>query len=242
MNFMRLGLLLPSSNSTMEPELSSASYKLSTLLSVHTARLTLKKVDSQSLFKMKEELRAETIKLIDAGVDILLYGCTSGSLLHGKEYSQNLIKQMDFLLGIASMSTTTALSVVNSLKKLSVKRISVITPYSEEINKLEKKFLEENGYFVESITGMGLIENSRIGEVTQSELIDFIERSEQEISNSEALFISCTNLQTFSSLHLLEEKYQIPVVSSNSASLHEVLHISQIPSSTLSGDLGILFL
>ncbi len=238
---MRLGLLLPSSNSTMEPELSSAAYKLPTLLSVHTARLTLKKVDSQSLFKMKGELSAETIKLMDAGIDILLYGCTSGSLLHGKENSKNLIKQMDNLLGIDSKSTTTALCVVNSLKKLSVKRISVITPYTEEINKLEKKFLEENGYFVESINGMGLIENSQIGDVTQRKLIEFIEGSEKEISKSEALFISCTNLQTFPSLHLLEEKYQIPVVSSNSASLHEVLHISQIPSPVLSGELGVLF-
>ncbi|MHA1237537.1 MAG: maleate cis-trans isomerase family protein [Candidatus Hodarchaeales archaeon] len=241
MNFMRLGLLLPSSNSTMEPELSSAAYKLPTLLSVHTARLTLKKVDSQSLLRMKGEMRTETMKLIDAGIDILLYGCTSGSLLQDKENSQNLIEQMDNLLGIAGKSTTTALCVVNSLKKLSVKRISVITPYTEEINKLEKKFLEEKGYSVESINGMGLIENSHIGEVTQRELIEFIERSEKEISKSEALFISCTNLQTFPSIHLLEEKYQIPVVSSNSASLYEVLQISQIPSSVLSGELGVLF-
>lgn len=238
---MRLGLLLPSSNSTMEPELNSVSSKLSTPISVHTARLTLKKVDSQSLLKMKEELRTETMKLIDADIDILLYGCTSGSLLYGKEYSQKLIEQMNSLLGTVGKSTSTAFCVLNSLKKLSVKRISVITPYSEEINRLEKKFLEENGYYIESISGMGLIENSQIGRVTQRELFEFIESSENEIDQSEALFISCTNLPTFASLRLLEEKYKIPVISSNSASLHEVLNISQIASSVLSGLLGILF-
>ena len=238
---MRIGLLLPSSNSTMEPELNSVAHKFSTPLSVHTARLTLKKVDSQSLFKMREELRTETMKLMDADIDILLYGCTSGSILNGKEYSLSLVKQMDKILGKTSKSTTTALCVLNSLKKLSVKRISVITPYSEEINRLEEKFLKENGYFVESISGMGLIENSQIGVVTQRELIDFIELSEKKINHSEAIFISCTNLSTFPSLHLLEEKYKVPVISSNSASLHEVLSISQIPSSFLSGKLGALF-
>ncbi len=238
---MRIGLLLPSSNSTMEPELNSVSNKLSTPFSVHTARLTLKKVDSQSLLKMKEELKTETMKLLDAGIDILLYGCTSGSLLYGKVYSQELIEQMNSLLGTAGESTSTAFCVLNSLKKLSVKRISVITPYSEEINRLEKKFLEENGYYIESISGMGLVDNSKIGRVTQRELFEFIERSEKEIGQSEALFISCTNLPTFSSLRLLEEKYKIPVISSNSASLHEVLNISHIASSVLSGCLGTLF-
>jgi len=225
----------------MEPELNSVSHKLSTHLSVHTARLTLKKVDFQSLLKMKEEMRTETMKLMDADIDILLYGCTSGSFLPGKENSQNLIEQMNTLLGTACKSTTTASCVLNSLKKLSVKRISVITPYSEEINKLERKFLEENGYFLESISGMGLIENSQIGVVTPRKLIEFIERSSKEINKSEALFISCTNLPTFPSLQLLEKKYKIPVLSSNSASLHEVMRIAQIPSSVLSGELGMLF-
>ena len=238
---MRLGLLLPSSNSTMEPELNSVSYRLSTPLSVHTARLTLKKVDSQSLLKMREELRTETIKLLDADIDILLYGCTSGSLLYGKEYSMKLLEEMNSLLGTAGESTSTAFCVLNSLKKLSVKRISVITPYSEEINRLEKKFLEENGYNVESTRGMGLIDNSQIGRVTQRELIEFIEISEKEIYQSDAIFISCTNLPTFLSLRLLEEKYEIPVISSNSASLYEVLNISQIACSVLSGSLGALF-
>jgi maleate isomerase len=238
---MRLGLLLPSSNSTMEPELSSVSHKLSTNFSVHTARLTLKKVDSQSLNKMKEEISTETMKLMDADIDILLYGCTSGSFLYGMEYSQKIIDKMDNLLGTTRRSTTTALCVLNSLEKLSVKKISVITPYSEEINKLEKKFFEENGYHVESISGMGLIKNSRIGVVTQKELIEFIEKSERKINLSEAIFISCTNLATFQSLRLLEEKYQIPVISSNSASLHEVLRLSKIPSSVLSEVLGALF-
>ena len=134
---MRLGLLLPSSNSTMEPELNSVLQKLSTPLSVHTARLTLKKVDSKSLLKMKEELKTETKKLIDADIDILLYGCTSGSLLHGKAYSLALIEQMDNLLGTTDKTTTTASCVLNSLERLSVKNISVITPYSKDINDLE---------------------------------------------------------------------------------------------------------
>ena len=238
---MRLGLLVPSSNSTMEPELNSALQKLTRSLSMHTGRLSLKKVDSRSLLKMKEELNVEIKKLMDAEVDYLLYGCTSGSLLQGKSYMMDLIDQMDRLMGTIGKTTTTAMCVLDSLEKLSVKKISVITPYSKEINDLEEKFLEENGYTVALIHGMGLINNLQIGKVTQEDLLNFIDKFKEVIVQSDALFISCTNLPTFSSLCQLEEKLTVPVVSSNSASLYKILEIAQIDSTILSEELGVLF-
>ena len=41
------------------------------------------------------------------------------------------------------------------------------------------KYLEENGYNVVSISGMGLVDNLQIGKVTQRELLDFIEKSKK---------------------------------------------------------------
>ena len=69
---------------------------------------------------------------------------------------------------------------------------------------------------VDQIQGMGIVENTSIGRVQPKELEKFVLNS--EIQNSDALFISCTNLPTLQSIIPLTEKLNIPVFSSNTAS------------------------
>ena len=63
---------------------------------------------------------------------------------------------------------------------------------------------------------MGLVENTSIGRVKPAELEEFVLNS--EITKTESLFISCTNLPTLQSIIPLTDKLQIPVFSSNTAS------------------------
>jgi len=82
----RLGLIIPSSNTTMEREFYNLLY--SSNFSIHISRVRLKEVTIEGLSKMEEEVEEESIKLADAGVDIIGYGCTSGSLLRGVGYDE----------------------------------------------------------------------------------------------------------------------------------------------------------
>lgn len=76
----RLGLIVPSSNTTMEMELHEA---LPEGVSLHTARVPLRNVTEEELVKMNT-LAVEAAKLLrDAGVEMMLYGCTSGSFIGG---------------------------------------------------------------------------------------------------------------------------------------------------------------
>ena len=56
----RFGLLLPSSNSTQEPEFIQT---LPPNVSLHCARLTLSNIDPDSTIKIVQELEAETTKI-----------------------------------------------------------------------------------------------------------------------------------------------------------------------------------
>ncbi len=208
----RIGLLIPSSNTTMEPEFwELAPYGVS----IHTARMPLKEVTPEALEEMeKESLRGAKL-LADAGVDIIMYGCTSGSLIKGIGYDQEISEKLSKESKKKVITTSTA--VISALKEVKAEKICVATPYIEEVNSKEKEFLEGNGFEVIEIKGLGIKENLEIGR--QPPWAAYRLAKEVYSEDADALFISCTNFRTLEVLEALEEDLGIPVISSNSASM-----------------------
>jgi maleate isomerase len=207
----RIGLIVPSSNTTMESELWMA---LPEGISLHTARLSLRDVNTEALGRMELDLRRAVEELTDACVDCVLFGCTSGTLIRGAEHNMNMSSEIENALGVPFITTSRA--VVEALKTLGMKKISIVTPYIGEVNEKEKEFLEDSGFDVVSINGLGIEKNVEIGKKMPEEVYRFAEES---FVQSDGLFISCTNLRTFEVIETLEKDLGIPVVTSNQASL-----------------------
>jgi maleate cis-trans isomerase len=70
----RVGLLVPSSNSTQEPEFVQM---LPASVSLHVTRLGLQNVDADSTLNIVAELEKESRKLADAAVDIVVLAATA---------------------------------------------------------------------------------------------------------------------------------------------------------------------
>lgn len=208
----RLGLIVPSSNTTMEMELHDY---LPEGVSLHTTRIPLKNVTEEELVKMNT-LAVEGAKLLrDAGVELILYGCTSGSLIGGKDYEKKLEMEIEEEVNVPVISTSTA--VIEALKMLDAREIIVITPYTDEINVREKEFLEANDFTVLDIRGLGIEDNQDIGKLEPYSAYRLAKASFMD--EAEAIFISCTNWRTFEIIEALENDLGVPVVTSNQASL-----------------------
>jgi maleate isomerase len=208
----RLGLIVPSSNTTMEMELHSA---LPEGVSLHTARVPLKNVTEEELVKMNA-MAVESARLLrDAGVELILYGCTSGSFIGGKDYEKEIEANVEEEVNVPVVSTSTA--VVEALKILDAQAVLVITPYTDEINAREREFLEANDFEVLDIRGLGIEDNTQIGKLEPHEAYRLAKASFMD--EADAIFISCTNLRTFEIIEPLEEDLGVPVVTSNQASL-----------------------
>ncbi len=212
----RIGLIVPSSNTTMEMELCSA---LPEGVSLHTARMPLRNVNEDELIKMSA-LAVESAKLLrDADVDIILYGCTSGSFVGGKDFEKELEAKIEGEVNIPVVTTSTA--VIEALKILDVRDVLVITPYTDEINQREREFLEANDFEVLDIRGLGIEENTKIGRLEPYEAYRLAKATFMD--EADAVFISCTNFRTFEIIEILEDDLGIPVVTSNQASLWLIL-------------------
>jgi len=218
----RVGLLVPSSNTTMEPEF----YRMAPPeVSIHTARMRLEETTAEKLIEMAEYAEIASALLATAEVDVIVYGCTTGSLVGGVEWEERLVQRIEGETGIPTLSTSGA--IVDALKALKVGNVAVATPYTDDLNRLERGFLESHGVEVAAIRGLGLVRNVDIGR-TGGEAVEELVRS--VAGGADAVFISCTNLPTIDLIELLEAELLRPVVTSNQASLWAALRGCGFPA------------
>ena len=211
----RIGLIVPSSNTTMEAEFWRMAPEG---VSIHTSRVRLVEVTPEALKLMATEAVRAAEELATAEVDVVVYECTSGSLLEGIEWEERLRREIRERAGVEAI--TTAQAVVEALKALGVRRVAVATPYVDEINAKEKAFLERSGFTVVRIKGLGIVRNTDIGRQPPWVAYRLAKEVAREAGPSaDGVFISCTNFRTIEVVELLERELEVPVISSNTASM-----------------------
>lgn len=220
-NRARIGLIVPSSNTTIEPEFNAMKPEG---VSVHAARVLLTVGTIEALRRMDEDTEAAAKLLATAGVGIIAYGCTTGSMVGGLGWDQELINRIEKLTNVPATTTTTA--VMGAFRKLGIEKVSIATPYGEELDRLEREFFEANGIKVVKMKGLDLdAQGMRLAPPeTTYELA-----CEVNTPEADAVFISCTNFKSITVIEKLEEKLHKYVFSSNMATMWDVLKRLGIP-------------
>lgn len=167
---------------------------------------------------------AETAALLlpDGDLDVICFACTSASVVIGED---RVIEELS--KGAPEARATTLItSVLNALRTLKVRRIVVATPYLDEINAIEARYLENQGFRVLDIQGLNIEKDADMVRVVP----DFIKEFAKSIdrSDAEAIFVSCGALRTLDIVEVLEQEIGKPVVASNQAMIWETLRLSGI--------------
>lgn len=220
----RIGLIIPSTNTINETEF----WRLApTGVTIHSARATSTGEFSEAYFeRLREAGRRCADDLATAEVDIIAYGCTSGSIVCPLD---EIVGELTARTNIPAVAT--AGSVVTALRALDVKRVAVATPYVDFINEREKDFLADHGFEVTSLHGLRLGETQEerraIGRVPPEHVYRMARICDRP--EAEAIFISCTNLATLDVLARIETDLGKPVISSNQACFWHCLRSLGIP-------------
>ena len=150
---------------------------------------------------------------------MVLFGCTSGSCIKGYGFDKECIERIERACGWPGLTTSTA--VLEAFKALGLNRTVVMTPYPEETNEAEKKFLEDNGITVTSITGVGF---NKVGEYAHpGKAFLYRQAKKLKTEGAEVFFLSCMGLATMELVEILEEDLGMPVITSHQASLWSCL-------------------
>lgn len=214
----RVGLLIPSSNSVMEVDF----YRnLPHDTTVHTGRMYMVDTTVAGENRMLDEFTMPAAETVATAMPhITVFGCTSAGALRGDEYDRDLCARIGEVTG--SVPVSVIASVNRALAATHAKRISVVTPYVDELNQRIQASLEATGLEVAEMHGMGISHNFDIASVTPEEIVEFIQQKVGARPKGEALFISCTNYNAMSALSLLKITYDLPIVTSNQAALQAV--------------------
>ena len=216
-----VGLLIPSSNTTMETDFHRG---LPEEMEIATGRMFLETTTKESEIRMMEESAPGAFKMIaTVKPHVTVFGCTSAGALYGQAYDRSIMKQIEEATGTEAVSILSALS--EEFARLGARRLVVLTPYIEELNAPIRASLEEDGCEVLSIDGMGLVENTRIGAVRPEEILAFAEEKigPERRKRADCLFFSCTNLPAIRALPLLREHFGgLPIMTSNLAAINAV--------------------
>jgi len=223
---VKLGIIVPSGNTILEPEFYSFINNLNTRrydISFHFGRIPQKADTIEELENMVIGLDQEVQKLKDAEVDAIGFGCTAGSFLKGESYNKSLEVKMEKISKV--QCTTASSSVIKAIKTLKLKKISILSPYSSEINRRLINFMEYHNIYVENIKGLNLVFDSE--KMEEDEIFRIIKK-EQLQRNVEGIFISCTDFKGSKVIHSIEKEFEIPAITSNQALLWNLFKLVKI--------------
>ena len=215
---LRIGVLVPSSNTVMENDLHQALPK--SRYTVHTARMYLEETTAAAERTMVEEFApaaAEQLKTLYP--NLLVFGCTAAGSLGGPGYDREICRRLGELAGCPGMGVIS--SVAEAFEHRGLRHLAVLTPYVEELTDSVGRSLEGQGFEVVAARGMGIDVNFELAGPSPEEIVAFATESLDGIE-ADGVFVSCTNFRALEALPLLEEELSMPVVTSNSAVLEAI--------------------
>ena len=214
----RLGVLVPSRIIATEPEFIEMTPEG---VSCHYHRISFLGSGIESLKKVREGLEEATKLIMHIHPKAMAMTGTGVSFAGGYGYDQQMIQQMKEINGNLP-TTTTSSSVIDAFHKLGVKKISMAMPYSEEVALVAVRFVEESG--IEVLKKKWLAQSP----ATVPNDVVYSLALEVDDSASEAMFLPCVGWHTIEVIEKLEWALQKPVISSNQATMWNLLRLANI--------------
>ena len=170
-------------------------------------------INPETLAEMEKGMAGATgLILPGSTLDVVAYGCTSGTVVIGEDKVFARIREAR--PGIACTTPITA--AIAGLKALSARRIALLTPYIESVNQMLRRFIEARGIEVPVMGSFNHENDTEVARITPDSIRDAARRL-VAAGPIDAVFVSCTSLRVAAIAEALEREIGVPVTSSNHA-------------------------
>ena len=213
----RIGLITLASDFRIEKDFNNLIYDKD--IDLYSNRInSYNPLTNKTLKKMADDIPEVTKNILpDQKLDCVAYGCTSGTIAAGYQSIYDKVN----LAKPNTKVTTPITSAINAFKKLNIKRLSIFTPYTNEINQSVINYFKKENIEIKELSYFDIASDLDIGKVDPSHLFDVLVK--KDLSKSDALFVSCTALPALSLIEDLEKKLGKLVLSSNQTLIWDTL-------------------
>ena len=231
MNAMhRIGLIVPSSNTTMETE-------VPTLLrgreregppdsfTFHSARLRMQDVTPEALRAMNAETERATTELADMRPNVVATACLVAIMAQGPKHHRVVQAEIESILDREHASApvvSSAGALVDALHALGVRRIGMVTPYLKELTRLVAVYIEDAGIEVGDALSLEVSDNRAVAALDPEDLKTHWKRL--DLRDCDALVLSaCVQMPSLSAIEEVERHSGLPTLSAATATTWAIL-------------------
>jgi maleate isomerase len=226
----RIGLAVPSSNTTIETEVPEMLARRMRALegerfTFHSSRAVLHSVDEESLAQMVREGDRCARELSDARVEAIVYACLIALMAEGSGAHDRVEARMSEVAaenGSPAPVVSSAGALVRVLQKLGAERVAIITPYMRPLTELVERYLAGHDIDVVDSISLEVADNIEVGRLDAANLAALTRRLQTD--HAEALVVSaCVQMPSLPAIAPIEREVGIPVLSAATATVYELL-------------------
>jgi maleate isomerase len=232
MQHVRIGLVVPSSNVTVETEMprilgahASASF------SFHASRMRMAKVSPEELAAMNAQRERCILELGDAGPDVILYACLVALMSVGPGEHQRvegLVAEQLATGGSHARVRSSAGALVEALHAIPARRIALVTPYMQPLAEKVVHYLEAEGFAVSDWRALEVENNREVGCISGERVMEAARSL--DLSGVDALVISaCVQMPSLPLVDAAEQELGLPVISAATAGAYSILRAAGVP-------------
>jgi maleate isomerase len=218
-----LGLIVLASDQTIEHELRRL-LDLPGIALYQSRILNDNAITPATLAAMEGRLAAATeVILPGLPLDVVAFGCTSAAMVIGEERVFELIRSAH----PEAACTTPITAAFAALRAFEARRIALLTPYREDINRFMRGYIEARGVAVPVMGSFNQEDDRQAARIDAAS----IRRAVLDLGRApevDAVFVSCTSLRLVEAVGGLEAELGKPVTSSNHALAWHCLRLAGI--------------
>ncbi len=218
----RIGVLVPFTNTNLEPDLAMLRPNG---ISLHFARIGGYDADEipgadQMAGLGEADIDGPLALLMGARPDVVMYGCTSATLTHGRAFDRKLAERIKGQTG--AQTVTAAGALLKALAALEIGKFAFASPYVPQINDQAIAFLATGGHDCVSRADVeGELGNYGQGALSPDAVYDLAMQANSD--PAQAIVLSCTDMRSLEVVARLEQDLCKPVVTSNQAMMYQAL-------------------
>jgi maleate cis-trans isomerase len=211
----RIGLVVPSSNTIVEPEIARLLPPGVDAYASRVLRAEAADADGEveAILASRAGLGRAVDELATLAPAAIGFASAAASFLNGVVDDRETCSVLSFRARCPVLTTSRA--VVLALRALGVRRIAVATPYLAGVAARGVAFLAEEGVETVSSVGLGVAGSLAKGRLPVGTAKDLAIQA--DVPAAEAVLVSGTNWPTLEALPELERRLGKPVFSSNAA-------------------------
>jgi maleate isomerase len=220
---VRLGVIVPSVNTLVEPLFA---HTAPPRVSIHAARMLLSdSLSPENIVVMDREQGMLAVRQIaSCRPHAVAYCCMASSVVQGQAYDEHLRDNITRITG--APSTTATSSILDAFRALDVSRITLVSPYADEVHKAEHDFFAAAGIDVVSGANLNIADSFRLADPVPSEISELALAAWDP--RADGLLITCLDLRSHEVIAELERQIGKPVVTSTQATFWKLMRLAEI--------------